>query len=201
MTEAETADIEAFDAKIIATAMQVGIRTGWPVELEAVAYEAGVPLTEVQERFRCATSILLRFGERMDRAVLADPVSGPPRDRLFDLLMLRFDQLQAERAGMLAVLRALPFMPVTAAALGVATQCAMAKILQAAGISTSGLRGILRIKGLTGVWLWALRAWEKDGSADLMATMAALDTALQRAAQLAASIGDIVEDVPVQSGT
>ena len=39
------------------------------------------------------------------------------------------------------------------------------------------------MRGLIAVWLWTLRAWERDESADLSATMAALDTALGRAEQ------------------
>ncbi len=194
-------DTDAFDARIITAALQLGAHTGWPVKMEAVAAEAGVTLPELCARFRCATSILLRLGEHVDRTVLADPVTGPVRDRLFDLLMRRIDGFQAERAGVQAVLRALPFMPVTAIALGVATQCAMAKMLTAAGLSASGPRGLLRIKGLLGVWLWTFRAWERDESADLSATMAALDVALQRAEQLAATIGDVPRDEEPQFGT
>ena len=35
------------------------------------------------------------------------------------------------------------------------------------------------------IWLWALRAWERDESEDLSGTMATVDTALQRADQIA----------------
>jgi ubiquinone biosynthesis protein COQ9 len=37
------------------------------------------------------------------------------------------------------------------------------------------------VRGLVVVWLWALRAFERDTTDDLAPTMAALDTALQRA--------------------
>jgi hypothetical protein len=62
-------------------------------------------------------------------------------------------------------------------------------MLEAAGVSTAGLRGALRVRGLMAVWLWALRAWERDESADLSGTMAALDTALRRAETAAAWLG------------
>jgi hypothetical protein len=58
-------------------------------------------------------------------------------------------------------------------------------MLHAAGESTSGLRGGLRLRGLIAIWLWALRAFEGDESEDLSATMAALDTALGRAQEMA----------------
>jgi hypothetical protein len=59
----------------------------------------------------------------------------------------------------------------------------MAWLLQAAGVGTTGLRGELTVRGLVAVWVWTLRAWERDESADLSATMAALDSALRRAEQ------------------
>jgi hypothetical protein len=58
-------------------------------------------------------------------------------------------------------------------------------MLNAAGQPTHGVRGALRIRGLTAVWLWASRTFERDESEDLSATMAALDTALRRAQQMA----------------
>ena len=65
----------------------------------------------------------------------------------------------------------------------------VAEIAEAAGVSTSGLRGQLRVRGLIAVWMWTLRAWERDERADLSGTMAALDAALRRADRLAALLG------------
>ena len=58
-------------------------------------------------------------------------------------------------------------------------------MLQAAGVPTSGIRGDLRVRGLIGVWLWVMRTFDRDETEDLSPTMAALDTALARADQLA----------------
>jgi ubiquinone biosynthesis protein COQ9 len=65
--------------------------------------------------------------------------------------------------------------------LACATRRSMRWLLQAAEVDTSSLRGELTARGLVAVWLWTLRAWVRDESADLSATMAALDTALRRA--------------------
>ena len=62
-------------------------------------------------------------------------------------------------------------------------------MLEAAGIPTRGVRGELRVKGMVGAWLWAIRAWRTDESEDLQSTMAALDTALRRAEQAAEWLG------------
>jgi hypothetical protein len=147
-------------------------------------------LARARERFPGRSSILLRFGRAADQAALAEtPSEGPVRDRLFDLLMRRIDAFQAQRAGVLALLRALPAEPPTALMLALATRRSMRWMLEAAGLSASGLRGEMRVKGLVAVWLWTLRAWQADESEDLSATMAALDAALRRAEQAAEWLG------------
>ena len=112
-------------------------------------------------------------------------MQGPVRDRLFDMLMRRFDVMQAHRPGVLALLRALSADPGMALLLALATRRSMRWMLDAAGFDTSGLNGELHTRGLVGVWLWAVRAWRSDESADLAATMAALDKALNRAEEAA----------------
>jgi hypothetical protein len=59
----------------------------------------------------------------------------------------------------------------------------MGWMLDGAGLSAAGLKGRLRAKGLLAVWVWTLRAWERDTGDDLAATMAALDKALDRVGQ------------------
>ena len=129
--------------------------------------------------------MLQKFGVFADQAALADaPLLGAPRERIFDLLMRRFDVLQQHRPGMLALLRALPLNPLLAVSLGGATLRSMAWMLEAAGLSAAGLRGLVRSEALVGVWLYALRAWKDDESGDLAGTMAALDRALDQADRL-----------------
>jgi hypothetical protein len=58
-------------------------------------------------------------------------------------------------------------------------------MLEGAGVSSRGVRGEIRKRGLAAVWAWGIRAWLRDESEDLSATMAAIDTALLRAEQIA----------------
>ena len=176
-----------FDTALIASALTLAGAEGWrSVSVAAAARAADLPLATARVRFPNKSSVLLGFGRMADELTLEDAADeGPVRDRLFDLLMRRFDALQAQRAGILAVMRALPFDPCTAVMLAMATRRSMRWMLEAAGASTTGASGELRVKGLMAVWLWAMRAWERDESEDLTATMAALDTALARAEQAA----------------
>lgn len=178
---------DAFDAELIAAALRLAADSGWrAVSVAAAARSAGLSLSRARVRFPARHAILLGLGRIADQAVLGEiPTEGSVRDQLFDLLMRRLDAFQRHRAGVLAVLRALPADPATAIMLVCATRRSMRWMLDTVSVPTSGLSGELRVRGLVGVWLWAMRAWERDDSEDLSATMAALDTALGRAEQAA----------------
>jgi hypothetical protein len=57
----------------------------------------------------------------------------------------------------------------------------MALMLEAAGVSSSGIAGALRTKGLGAIYLATMRDWFRDDSTDKARTMAALDARLRRA--------------------
>lgn len=180
-------DDTEFDTALIASALKLAGEEGWrSVTPAAAAKAAGLSLPEARVRFPNKATILLRFGRMADQAALEEVLDEEPvRGRLFALLMRRFDALQAHRAGVVSVMRALPMDPPMAVMLSCATRRSMRWMLQAAGVKTTGIGGELRVRGLVAVWLWAMRAWERDETEDLTSTMAALDAALARAEQAA----------------
>ena len=180
-------DDDAFDRALIAAGFAQAAELGWRrVTIPGAARAAGLPLARARARFPGRATLLLRFGRIADQTALAELTSdGPVRDRLFDLIMRRIDVLQAHRAGVLALLRALPCEPPTAVLLTCATRRSLRWLGQAAGVELRGLRGELKLRGLVAVWLWTMRAWQRDETADLSATMAALDQGLNRAEQAA----------------
>lgn len=192
-----------FDSALISAALVLAADKGWrAVSVAAAARAADLPLSRARARFPSRHHVLLALGRMADQAVLAElPAEGSVRDRLFDLLMRRIDALQKHRAGVLAVLRALPADPCTAIMLTCATRRSMRWMLDAAGVPTGGLLGELRVRGLIGVWLWTIRAWERDDSQDLSATMAALDTALGRAERTASWLAGRGTTTPPSSDT
>lgn len=174
---------DQFDSALLEAAMSLAASKGWRnVSMPEIARQAGLDLGEVRRLYPFKLSILLLLGQLADRSALIDDgSSGTPRETLFDLLMRRFDVFQQYRAGVLAVLRTLPFDPVTTLALGAATMDSMSWIAGASGIATTGIDGVLRVQGTVALWTHALRAWEKDENEDLGTTMAALEQGLDRA--------------------
>jgi hypothetical protein len=158
---------------------------GWPrLSVAAVAGHAGVQLEDAYAAVAHKPALLRAILARTDRLVLgAGPADAeePPRDRLFEILMRRFDVLQADREGYVAILRGLPRDPVAGLMLLPHLATAMGWMLEAAQVSSAGLIGNLRIKALSLVYLNALRTWMEDDSADMARTMATLDSGLRQA--------------------
>lgn len=177
-------DSQLDQALIAAVFSQAALR-GWAdVNIADAARDAELPLGRVRARFPGRGAVLLRFGVMADQAALSAGSSEPsPRERLFDMVMSRFDALQQHRAGLLQLLQALRTDPATSFLLYSATLRSMKWLLDGASIPSTGIVGGLRVHGLLALWLYALRAWEKDESADLSATMAAVDRGLDRAIQ------------------
>ena len=138
----------------------------------------------------------MRFGAEADGKALSGVPSGTPRERLFDIVMNRFEALQAHRDGVRALLSALRTDPVTSLFLYAGTLRSMKWLLEGAGVPASGISGGVRVHGLLAVWLYALRAWEQDDSPDLSSTMAAVDRGLDRAMQAEQSLPGRQPDVP-----
>ncbi|GBQ90986.1 TetR family transcriptional regulator [Acetobacter nitrogenifigens DSM 23921 = NBRC 105050] len=186
-----------FDSALLAAAMSLAASQGWRnFTLTDVARHADFDMGDVRARFPFKSSMLLLLGTLADRSSLVDDGSvASPREALFDRLMRRFDVFQQYREGVLAVLHALPYDPALATLLGGATLNSMRWISDASGVNTRGLEGLVRIHGVTAVWAYTLRAWEKDDSEDLGGTMAALELALDRAERLGLFRGATGKDV------
>jgi AcrR family transcriptional regulator len=158
---------------------------GWRrLSLASVAGEAGVPILRVYREFGSKQAILCAFLERIDAAVLAEPpaveADEHPRDRVFDLLMRRFDALRPHKPVLAALHRELPGDPIAALCLGARLSRSMRWMLDAADIATSGLSGALAVRLADAAYLSAMRVWQRDDSSDLAPTMAALDNRLRR---------------------
>lgn len=171
--------------RIIDAALAAIEREGWRrTSLAAIAAEAGLPILAVYRVFGSKQAILAGLMRRIDEKVLAEPPAPEPderpRDRLFDLMMRRFDALLPYRPALEVLRRELPADPASALCLGAALLRSMRWMLEAADISTAGFGGAVAVKLATAAYLSAMRVWSRDDSPDLGRTMAALDAALRR---------------------
>lgn len=178
------------ERKVIEAALRLAAERGWNrVGLADIAQGAGLSLDRLHALFRSKEALLCAFARMIDRKVLSerDPelAEEPARERLFAVMMARFDAMRPYKPGLRAVLEATACDPMALGCGAAQLASSMAWMLEAAGLSSSGVRGAVRVKGLAAIQLATLRVWFADESEDMAATMAALDRHLRRAEQVA----------------
>ena len=179
---------------LVKVALEQATQLGWAyVTLHDIADAAGITLSELHTHFDDRSDILVALGRHIDRRVLEAfdkvEVGASPRDRLFDVMMERFDVLNDYRDGVIAILHSFRFDP-KEAVISCPHLCrSMSWMLEASGIETNGFRGAAKIIGLTGVYLKVLKTWKDDESPDMGKTMAVLDKHLGQAENLANKFG------------
>jgi AcrR family transcriptional regulator len=187
------------ESRLISAALAVAAETGWNgLKFLDVAERAESSLSEIYSIFPSKMHLLRRIFAFHDQAVLADGAAedDDPRDRLFDVVMRRFDALQAHREGLVRILRDLPTDPLTLIFVMPSAARSMSWLLEAAHISSGGFAGGLRVKGLGVVYANALRTWLDDDSPDMSKTMAAVDRDLRRADTLVQKLKSTVGNKP-----
>jgi AcrR family transcriptional regulator len=170
---------------VIDVALRLATERGWAnLALADIAAAAKLSLADLYVIYPSKTAILEAFSRAVDRQVLAaldGGGEGMPRDRLFDVVMKRFDALAPHREALAAIARDVGRDPVAVLCGARQLRRSMGLMLEAAGISSSGVAGELRTKGLAAIYLATLRDWFRDDTADKARTMAALDARLRRA--------------------
>jgi len=174
---------------VIDTAMKLAAEGRWrDLSLAEIAEAAKLPMSKVHPVFSSRQAILDAFVRRIDAAVLtdgeSDDLEGNARDRLFDVLMRRFDALDPYKDAVATVALDQARDPLAALASVCQLGRSMALMLEAAGLTSDGVRGLVRVKALGLIYLAALRVWLRDESEDKARTMATLDKQLRRAEAL-----------------
>lgn len=183
----------ADEDRIIDAALELAAERGWSgLGLADIAAAARLSLAEIYPLFPSKGAILDAFVRRVDRATLTGvevgAADGPVRDRLFEIIMRRLDALAPHRRAVAAIVGDLPRDPLAALCSGGRLLRSVAWMAGAAGVETAGLLGPLRVKALAALYLYVLRVWLGDESADKSKTMAALDRALKQAEMVAQSM-------------
>ena len=178
---------------IIEGALTLAASRGWTrVGLGDIAEAAEVSLAEMRAEFPSKHAIVAAHFADIDREMLAarDPemAGRPATERLFDVIMKRFDLMNAHREGVVAIVRSGPCNPEAMLCEPVRLRRSMRWMLEAADLSSPGLRGQLRIKALCALYISMLRVWLHDDSEDMARTMAVLDRRLRRLDRITRSV-------------
>jgi AcrR family transcriptional regulator len=168
--------------KAVDAALTLASERPWrSVSLREIAERAGVDFAALYETAPGKALLLLRLGQRLDRAALATAAtpSDDVHDRLFDAAMARVEAMEARRAALLSIARdenpiaLATHFPLTARA-----------ILEAAGVSATPPR----LAAMTLVWGRIVQVWRDDEGA-LNRTMAEIDKRLRQLRERLGRIG------------
>ena len=170
--------------RIIAAALRLAETRGWrDLSLGEIAAEAQVPLIEFRKEFQSKGQILAAFSRAVDQAVIEKfPAPGPDvaRDRLFDVMLTRFEVMQPYKA---AIRRIREDIGSSLGELLAQMRPALKSqywMLAAAGISGEGGTGFVRVQGLLSIYSRVFAIWLEDDDPGMARTMAALDRRLRR---------------------
>lgn len=166
--------------RIISAALSLAAAKKWDdVALADIADTAGLPLAELSKEFDRKATILAAVVREIDQELLRRAPKRSEgqevRDALFDVVMTRFDILGPHKNAFKSIHAA------GASDLSLAGPLlrSMHWMLEAAGISTDGHGGRLRVAGLAAVYASVFRTWLDDDDPGLARTMAALDRRLR----------------------
>jgi AcrR family transcriptional regulator len=146
-----------------------------------IAERAGVTLANLRDFYSGKGAMLADFARRIDQAALEKGAAegDTARDRLFDMMMRRFDALIPHRAAIKRIAAAACRDPILARKLHRLGRRSQVWMLEAAGIHRTGIAQGIAVEGALLVHADAMRAF-LDDEPDLSRTMAAVDRGLTR---------------------
>ena len=151
------------------------------IGLADIAAEAEVPLSTLRRNFDGKLGILAAFSRRIDEQVLdKGPAEGEgARDRLFEVLMRRFEALVSYRDALRRIMRSARRDLRLARSLHRIAKRSQMWMLVGADIHKGGLVGRLAVEGAVLAYSDVLSVFLDDDD-DLARTMARLDRSLRR---------------------
>lgn len=161
---------------------------GWAhISCAEIAIGADVEVKLAFIEFRNRYSYVTELVRRIDAEMLANSDMNmeeePARDRLFDVLMTRFDAMQAHKPLIVALNKAAKKDPLLSLHLLALSRLTTDWVMDIARISPSGIMGIARSKGALAAYGRAFMVWLEDDSEDMAKTMSCLDKTLRKGEQ------------------
>lgn len=158
---------------------------GWrQLTLYQLSQDTGLSMSEILAAFPTKGMLLKGYVQRVDHRAWDDYEAGEDdstRDRIFDLMMCRFDELNEDKPAIAAIAKQACTDPETLCVSGCGLRRSMHAVLEKADVRVSGIRGMLRVQALGLIFLATFRTWLQDTSEDMSKTMAELDKHLARA--------------------
>jgi AcrR family transcriptional regulator len=182
--------------RVIDALMALAAERDWDqIEIGNIAEATGITLVELRDAFPSKGAVLGAFARRIDHIVLAgasdDLLGETNKDRIFDVLMRRFDALSPYKSALKRMAPAIARDPLSVVALNQAALNSMRFMLASAGIDTEGPLGLLKLQGSVIMFAKLLDVWFHDEDPGLSRTMAAMDEELKLGGMILNRLGDL----------
>jgi ubiquinone biosynthesis protein COQ9 len=187
-------------SKAVRAALDLAATRGWrDVTLTDIAQAAGISLADLRREFISKNDIIRAFQKEVDAEVLAKArpatETQSPRDRLFDIVMTRFELMTPHKAALRRISAYLCCRPGEASTVLCSSLASQYWMLAGAGAKLDGPGGALRVAGLAGIYANVFQVWLDDPSPSLDKTMAALDKRLTKGERWLSGMETACEDV------
>lgn len=181
------------ERKIARAALKLAGQGAWedvtPEQIARTAKIAAVKMLELFPNTVAILPVIVRLiDEDMAEAAENPDESASARDRLFEIMMARFDVLQTWRDGVISIADAGKKSPKMLCAILSAQMNSMRETLELAGLDEDGTRGLTKAAGLLAVYDLTFLRWMRDDTPDMSATMSALDRNLRYADGMAKAL-------------
>ena len=182
--------------KLVDALMALAAERPWEeIGLGDLAEKAGVSLTQLRDLVPSKGAILGAFSRRIDKIVLDgtthDLDGENDKDRLFDVLMRRFDAMAPYKAALKNINAWAMRDPLALSELNKLAVNSLRFMLAAAKISAEDSLGTLKLQGLALAWTHVFHVWLADDTPDHAQTMAALDREVTRGEMLVARAEEV----------
>jgi AcrR family transcriptional regulator len=170
-------------SKAVRAALELAKDRAWgDITLADIAQAANLNLADLRREFSCKTDLIRAFQSEVDAEVLAKARSAgegqSARDRLFDIVMTRFEVMAPYKPALRRISNDLCRHPAEATQLLPSSLASQYWMLAGAGAKLDPGTAF-RVAGLASIYARVFRVWLDDDSPGLDRTMAALDRRLK----------------------
>ena len=174
------------DIKIVETALFLLKNKNWnDLSLEEIKKKSKIQ--KFDKLIKNKKAIIKKINEYFDYKLsfrLKNIEQSNNKDMIFEILMMRFDILQKYRKGILSIFNSFKGKPQDLVFLLPNIIDSIILMVNYTNVSTKGIKGQLKIKGIVIIYISSFFAWMNDDTPSLDKTMTALDKNLDQAGKI-----------------
>ena len=160
---------------------------GWEeFSLEKLSTKEKIPINDLKVFFKCKNSIVDKFSRMIDKNIesklrIEDFKDSSKKDILFELIMMRFDEMESFKGSLLKILDVSKNKPLLISIITKNVMNTMDFFLELSNSYNNYAFDILKKNFLFIIYSISFKTWLSDDTEDLSKTMAELDKLLSTA--------------------